>query len=147
MKNLCNRFSSEDISKFVDNELSKEKFQDIQNHISHCTSCKTLADNFLSMTHVFAQSAEKQMAQMDIQKISMKLSKLMPNSKPAISHLYFKLASIAVFLVISFFTFQYAVFSPTGPSAIVKSVDTDFASVMILETQKEKHTIIWFTET
>ena len=57
-----------------------------------------------------------------------------------------KLASIAAILMIGLYTFQGSMFDPPGPSAIVKSIDTDFASVMIIETQKEKHTIIWFSE-
>lgn len=33
------------------------------------------------------------------------------------------------------------------PSAIVKSVDTNGSSVMIIETTNTRHTIIWFSET
>jgi hypothetical protein len=62
-------------------------------------------------------------------------------------NIYLKLASITAILMISLFSFQNTWFGTPGPSAIVNSVDTDFASVMIIETQKEKHTIIWFSET
>ncbi len=58
-----------------------------------------------------------------------------------------KLTSIAMISLISLFILQKALFTPTGPSAIVKYVDTDYSSVMIIETQKEQHTIIWFNET
>jgi hypothetical protein len=57
-----------------------------------------------------------------------------------------QLASIAAILLATVIYYQGDTVVPTGPSAIVNSVDGDIASVMILETQASKHTIIWYTE-
>lgn len=62
-------------------------------------------------------------------------------------NIYLKLASILAVLMIGLFPFDEDLLQgPSGPSAIVNSLDTEYASVMIIETQIEKHTIIWFLE-
>jgi hypothetical protein len=62
-------------------------------------------------------------------------------------HLYIKLASLtAVAALLILIVFQPPP-PQLSPSAIVKSLDTNASSVMIIETLKEKHTIIWFSET
>ena len=62
-------------------------------------------------------------------------------------NIYLKLVSLAAVVMIGLFPFDEDLLqNPSGPSAIVNSVDTEYASVMIIETQKEKHTIIWFSE-
>jgi hypothetical protein len=105
---------------------------------------------------VFNDHEDQQALKINPDRLRQKLSQTTPYSKKNLlgdivglfgKNIYLQLASIIVILMISLFSFQGALFSPTGPSAIVTSVDTDVASVMIIETQKEKHTIIWFSET
>lgn len=143
---VCKQFTSQDISLFVDRELSEEKLKIIQEHMHACGDCKKLAEKFSSMGKIVAQHAEKSVSSMDKARIKTGVAEFIQQPAPFIPGLYIKLASFAAIIIISVLIFQNAVFSPKGPSAIVKSVDTDFASVMIIETPNE-HTIIWFSET
>ncbi|MCD4721136.1 MAG: zf-HC2 domain-containing protein [Desulfobacula sp.] len=158
MKKPCNKYTSEDISRFVDNELPRDRYHTLKQHLHHCPDCSLLIEQYKSISAVFNDHADQQGLKIDAAKLKQKFNTAIQNSKKKSlenvfgffgRNIYLKLASITAILMISLFMFQGDgdLFDPAGPSAIVKSVDTDFASVMIIETQKEKHTIIWFSET
>jgi len=156
MEKSCNHYTSEDISRFVDNELPLDQYHAVAQHLIHCPECSRLVEQYRSISAVFNDHADQQALKINPDRLRQKLSQTTPYSKKNLlgdivglfgKNIYLQLASIIVILMISLFSFQGALFSPTGPSAIVTSVDTDVASVMIIETQKEKHTIIWFSET
>lgn len=156
MKKPCSKYSSEDISRFVDNELPRDRYHELARHLHHCPDCRLLIEQYKSISIVFNHHADQQKLKIDPAKLKQKCDRALQNSqkkslKTAFGffgkNIYLKLASITVILMISLFAFQGSLFDPAGPSAIVKSIDTEFASVMIIETQKEKHTIIWFSET
>ena len=156
MKKVCNTYTPEEISRFVDNELPPDHYQKLAQHLTHCRDCSRLVEQYRSISLAFNRHADQQKLKIDPDQLTHKLA-LSVKTSPEKSYrtflgyfgknLYVKLASIAAVLMISLFMFQGDLIAPSGPSAIVKSVDTDFASVMIIETQKEKHTIIWFSET
>jgi RNA polymerase sigma-70 factor (ECF subfamily) len=56
-------------------------------------------------------------------------------------------ASLAALFVIAVFALTNDGPAIAGPSAIVKSIDTDYTAVMIFETPETHHTIIWYSET
>ncbi|MCP3876358.1 MAG: zf-HC2 domain-containing protein [Desulfobacteraceae bacterium] len=156
MEKTCAKYTSEDLSRFVDNELPQDKYQTIEKHLSHCPHCSLLYDQYTSISTVFNNHVDQEILKIDPVKLKQNLDQTLKNSQKKSfgnifehfgKNIYLKLASIAAILMISLYTFQGGLFSPSGPSAIVKFVDTDFTSVMIIETQKEKHTIIWFSET
>jgi hypothetical protein len=158
MTKKCDKYTEQEISCFVDNELVPDRYKSLEQHIEHCPDCKKLVDQYKSMSAVFINHTDKMISKIDTEKLKQKI--LYKNSnknstKDSLGNIfgifskniYLKLASITAILMISLYTFQGELFYPSGPSAIVKSIDTDFASVIIFETQKEKHTIIWFSET
>jgi len=154
MKKNCHAYTSEDISKFIDNELPYSLYHRIEQHLNTCPDCKLLAEEYRTLSAVFTDHVHQEILKIDPVKLKQKYRHTLENSEKKSfgnifgffgKNIYLKLASIAAILMISLYTFIGN--PPTGPSAIVKSVDTDFASVMIIETQKEKHTIIWFSET
>ncbi|MBU8910228.1 MAG: zf-HC2 domain-containing protein [Desulfobacterales bacterium] len=156
MKKQCNKYTSEDISRFVDNELPRNRYHELVQHLSHCPECKLLVEQYRSISAAFNEHADQQELKIGTGKLKQKVDHVIQNSqkKPVgtvfglfSKNIYLKLASITAILMISLFIFQEGLFDPAGPSAVVTSVDTDFSSVMIFETQKEKHTIIWFSET
>ena len=157
MKKTCNQYTSEDVSRFMDNELSSDQHQALAEHLGHCPDCRRLAEQFQTISDVFTGFTDKETARIDPgrpgQKLERYLQKYEKRNLGTVfglfgKNIYLKLASIAAILLISLFAFQAGRFTtPAGPSAIVKSLDTDVASVMIIETEKEKHTIIWFSET
>ena len=156
MKKPCSKYSSEDINRFVDNELPRDRYHELARHLHHCSDCSLLIEQYESISIVFSDHADQQKLKIDPARLKQRFDRILQNSqKKSLKNafgffgrnIYLKLASITAILMISLFTFQGGLFDPAGPSAIVKSVDTEFASVMIIETQKEKHTIIWFSET
>lgn len=156
MKQSCKKYTPEDISRFTDNELSKEQTENLTKHFKQCHDCKRLATQYKSLSSRFNAVTDHKISQLDSAKIKQRLEQIIQNpEKNSLGNifglfgknLYLKFASIAVIFIISMFVFQGKLMTPTGPSAIVKYVDTDVASVMIIETQKKHHTIIWFSET
>jgi len=49
-------------------------------------------------------------------------------------------------MLVMFFYLAMMPVPASGPSAIIDSLQGDFASVMILETQKSRQTILWIHE-
>jgi hypothetical protein len=157
MKKPCSRYANEIISCFIDNEVNSVLHNEILQHQSQCPDCSPLIEQYRSAAARFTQLADSQTAGLNLDRKTVKSVQAIPaaRKKPIFlptflfnQNRYLKLAAIAAILVISLAAFQKNhVNEPKSPSAIVKSIDTDFTSVMIIETQKEKHTIIWFSET
>lgn len=156
MKNQCNKFTQEQIGMFVDNELDQDLSHAIQEHQKNCPDCKALIEEYKGLSEMFSSHADQQVSLINPERLKQKLEHV-ANRKNNNSiwspgtflgkNIYLKLASIAAILVISLVAFTTRLSGPAGPSAIVNSVDADVASVMIIETEKQKHTIIWFSET
>lgn len=156
MKKPCNTYTSEDISKFVDNELPQDRYHALADHLRYCPGCNSIVEQYKALSAVFNYHANQQRLKIDPDKLKQKFDRTLKKSQKKSlgnifsffdKNIYLKLASITAILMISLFAFQGRVLDPAGPSAIVKSVDTEVASVMIIETQINKHTIIWFSET
>ena len=156
MKQKCHKYSSESISQFVDNELLKEQSQQLAQHIKQCSHCSNLIKQYQTISTGFNTFTDLKTAQIDTTKVRQKLDQTIQKSQEKSyvnifgflnKNLYLKLASVAALFFITIFTFQAKLLTPSGPSAIVTSVDTNFSSVMILETQNSHHTIIWYSET
>jgi anti-sigma factor RsiW len=156
MKKTCTLYRPEQFSRFVDHELAESIRDEMTRHLVSCPDCRGLVDRYIAMDREINRLAEQEILKFDPDQVKQRLGSALENSrlKPRTSvltffhkNIYLKLASIAAILMISLIPFQGALFDSSGPSAIVKSVDSDFASIMIFETQKEKHTIIWLSET
>jgi len=149
MKKTCSMYMSEDLSRFVDNELSQSRYHELAKHLHHCSDCSRLVEQYKTLSVMFNEHADNKGLKLDPDALKQNFVEATQSSQTKIpGNIYLKLASIAAILMISLFWFQGGMFRSTeGPSAIVTSVDTDFSSVMIIETQKKKHTIIWFSET
>lgn len=156
MKKTCDKYTTEDISRFVDDELPRDKYDAVVQHLNNCPYCQRLSEKYNALSTIFNDQTDQEILTVDATRLEQIISNRIQNSKkPSFTNIfgflgrniYLKLASITAILIIGLMPFQGTLFGTQGPSAIVKSIDTDFASVMIIETQKEKHTIIWFSET
>jgi len=149
MTQQCSKYTQKFISRFVDNELDPARTMEFSFHLKNCQDCAKLVTKFQKLGIVFNTHVATQIAQaspVDLATTPLDYEK--PNGLfgRMTDHLYIKLASLtAVAALLILAVFQGA--PPAGPSAIVKSLDTNASSVMIIETIKEKHTIIWFSET
>jgi hypothetical protein len=156
MEKKCDLYTSEDISLFVDHELSSDQCRAFEHHLSFCRNCSRLVDQYRNVSLAFSRHAHRKTMGVPALDLEHEFNKPLLNSKKEplknISglfgkNIYLKLASLAAVVMIGLFPFDGDLLqNPSGPSAIVNSVDTEYASVMIIETQKEKHTIIWFSE-
>ncbi|MFH2091123.1 MAG: hypothetical protein ABIJ31_02060 [Pseudomonadota bacterium] len=156
MKKNCTQYTSEQISQFIDKALPDTLFMTIDAHQKNCTDCRDLIKKYQAMSDLFSSHADHQVDKIDTHRLKKNLEPVFGQSHekyPGLSgklfgkNIYLKLASIVAIVVISMVVFQGRLSEPTGPSAIVKSINTDFSSVMIIETQQHHHTIIWFSET
>ncbi len=157
MKTKCSKYTPKDISRFVDNELFEDQCKTLAQHIEQCPHCSQLSMHYRTLSIAFNDHVrEKQDLKINKAVLEQKFNSVIQNNekKPwgnifgfSKKFIVVKLAGIAMISLISLFTFQKVLFTPMGPSAIIKYVDTDYSSVMIIETQKKQHTIIWFNET
>jgi len=156
MNKECNKYKPEHISRFVDKELEPGDYQAVLKHIDNCPECTNLVNQYKALSNRFKSHVDQEVLKFDTTGLKQNIADIVQKpGKISLGNIfgfsginkYLKLASITAILMISLFVFQKGLLGPTGPSAIVKSIDTDFESVMIIETQKEKHTIIWFSET
>ncbi len=154
MTRHCSKYTEKFISQYIDNELDSARSMEFSSHLGNCPGCTGKVNDFKRLSIVFNNHTATQVAQAS----SLDMAKKFPNpgkhNGPVArffgslsDHLYIKLAfftAVASLLIL-------IVFQPPppqlSPSAIVKSLDTNASSVMIIETLKEKHTIIWFSET
>nr|NJM01306.1 zf-HC2 domain-containing protein [Desulfobacula sp.] len=156
MEKKCDLYTSEDISRFVDHELSFDQYRSCERHLLLCRDCSRLVDRYKAVSLAFSRHAHGEKIGAHTPDFKHSLDKALKrsenNSLQNISglfgkNIYLKLAGIAAVLMIGLFPFDGDLFqNPAGPSAIVNSVDAEDASVMIIETKNEKHTIIWFSE-
>ena len=153
MTKPCSQYTTEQISRFIDKELPDDQYQTLLRHQETCPACRECIETYTRAGQIFAAQVQGRVDALDPDALPDRLTPYFENNlserqRPSGSwfgkNIYLKLASIVAILVIGTIAFQD---QPSGPSAIVKSIDTDYSSVMIIETQKEKHTIIWFSET
>ncbi len=156
MEKKCEAYTSEDISRLVDIELSSDQCRAFEHHLSLCSECSRLFSQYKDLSLAFSRHTHKEAMGIGALHLEHKLEqKIQCSEKKTYQNIsglfgknfYLKLAGIAAVVMIGFFPFDPTLLgTPSGPSAIVNSVDTEYKSVMIIETQKEKHTIIWFSE-
>ncbi len=137
----CSRYTEEFISRFVDNQVSCPDQDNFVRHMDSCPACaKTLAE-FSQVNHAFERHVATQANR--IRPISLE-------KKPAARSrgIVLKLAAMGTAgLIFAVALLPWAGDRISEPSAIVNSVDTYGSSVMIIDTQDNRHTIIWFSET
>lgn len=155
----CSEYTEEEISRFADNESDTDiKSSKIARHIDTCSECRDLAETYQKFSALLTRHVDETELKLDQQSLRKLQSiyskkerqqgflrslttKLIPEST------VLKFAAAAVLFVISFLAFPRTSPLSSDPSAVVKYIDTDFSSVMIIETQNKHHTIIWFAET
>jgi len=156
MTQQCSRYTQKIIGQFVDNELAPDKTMELSSHIEHCQDCAGQAARLRKLSAVFNSHVTTQADKINFSPRNMAATPIDHGKAHGFfvrffggitDHLYIKLASLgAVAALLILAVFQGAP-PPVSPSAIVKSLDTNASSVMIIETLREKHTIIWFSET
>ncbi|MCP3901596.1 MAG: zf-HC2 domain-containing protein [Desulfobacteraceae bacterium] len=158
MKRACKIYDEKTIGEFIDNELSSEKNKAIAEHIETCPICHNIATNYQHLSDVFIKSTSDKLDQIDTKLLGQNVLEQIKRKETGFfkkvfdyfsPKIYLKVASVVVIMIASFIYFQERPLNSIdsiGSSAVVNSVDGDVSSVMIFETEKSKHTIIWFSE-
>ena len=150
------------LSQFVDNALPPETRTSLEQHLSTCPACQRTIKSYQDIDTKIIQNIQRHSHRENNtsleQELLVKLRKEKTTEASDFSFfqgmidfikgkkIYLQMASFAAILVMSmaFLQNQKVVFH--SPSAIVNSIDGDMASVMILETREQHHTIIWYKE-
>ena len=150
------------LSQFVDNALPPETRTSLELHLSTCPACQNTVKSYQNIDNRVIQNIQRHSHLVNntalVQELVVKLKKEKATEASDFSFfqgmiefikgkkIYLQMASFAAILLISmaFLQDQKVVFH--SPSAIVNSIDGDIASVMILETREQHHTIIWYKE-
>ena len=150
------------LSQFVDNALPPETRTSLEQHLSTCPACQHTVKSYQNIDTKVMQNIQRHshgvnntaLAQALLVKIR-KENVMEPSDFSFFQgmidfikgkKIYLQMASFAAILVMSMALLQDQKVVFHSPSAIVNSIDGDMASVMILETQEQHHTIIWYKE-
>ncbi len=154
MKQGCPQYDPELIGRFVDGELTGTERDAVSRHLEECLQCRKTVQSCERMSHTLSALLEMEASSLPETVIEENvLSGINEKEKtflfnlPHPAKLYLQTAFIIVIMIVGgTFYMKYPAVAPT-PSAIVNYVEGDAASVMIFETENEKHTVIWYTET
>ncbi len=151
------RCDRERLSCFVDNALTPKEAADVKEHLKLCPDCYAVVQAFESLSNGFKKGVERRISAADTTCVGDKLFQQIRKEErafPAKVADYFssgkivlQALSIAVIIAVSLIYYQGGGVAEKGPSAIVKLVDGNAASVIIFQTENENHTIIWYSET
>lgn len=170
MTKSCRKYTLETISMFIDMELPEAEFKALSAHIEQCEACAEQVKNLQQIATKFDHIATAEVDRLKKTRFNITAGQFASTLtfwnfgrifKFMREHMSVKVASVAAIAIVTIL----AVFQGTeeiypkspgpgniaahlsGSSAIVTSVDTNYSSIMIFETKKEKHTIIWFSNT
>jgi hypothetical protein len=143
------------LGRFFDRELEADESVGISGHIEDCHACKEEFRDNQFISALFRAGVEEELSRANLQEVEERLVALIRTKKGPwwvqlkdlclSKKLYMPAAAVAAMLLI----FLLVARTPTpasGPSAIIDSLQGNFASVMILETEKSRQTILWIHE-
>jgi len=81
MKKSCRQYTPEDISIFVDNELSRDKYQELVQHLEQCSHCSSLVKDYNALSAAFQNHAQSKISQIDSARVKQKLDQTIQNSE------------------------------------------------------------------
>lgn len=155
IKEACRQYDEKTAGMFVDGELDQKRAGQFREHIRDCGCCRNLVALYSKVGNTLASNAADEVSFLEhtafrkkvfeaVRKKERKRVKRFPGTSTPLKNVL-KPAFIAAIIISGAFLLYSDSMPVKEPSAIVNSVYTDTASVMIMETRKEKHTIIWFS--
>lgn len=138
----CSRYPGRFISRFMDNEVTADEHRAFLNHLDCCSTCRETLESYRAAGDLFRRHVSDQAAKIPLVRMPGTPAKARPFSPFGLGLKLASVAAAALILVFAFFPEQQEL----APSAIVDSIDTDYASVLIIEAPDTGHTIIWFSQ-
>jgi len=148
----CPKYSFEALNRYYDRALDEATLKEMAGHIDHCPRCSALMDELCHISAAFTAQVREQIKE----QAPVQVPRSVDNTAGGIFARFTRgifqaplgrMVSLAMVVFISIGVIGFKTLVPQSPSAIVNYIDTDLPSVMIIETEKQHHTIIWFSET
>jgi anti-sigma factor RsiW len=143
------------LNRFFDEELGPDESARMAHHLKYCPSCQETLRHNQSVSTLFRTGLDEVLAPINFEKVEEGVLALMHKKRGpwwmklrdqlVCKRFYVPAAAAAAGLVL-FFALVTGPAPAPGPSAIINSFEGDVGSVMILETEKAHHTILWFSE-
>ena len=143
------------LNRFFDGELGPDESARMAHHLEYCRSCQQALRDNQSVSTLLRTGLDEVLARINLEAVEegvlalihskrgpwwMKLTNQFVSKK-----FYVPAAAVATGLIL-FFALVTGPAPAPGPSAIINSFQGDVGAVMILETEKSHHTILWFSE-
>jgi hypothetical protein len=143
------------LNRFFDEELGPDEFARMTHHLKYCPSCQEVLRHNRSVSKLLRTGFDEALAPIDFKALEQGVLALIHKKRGpwwmkfkdqlVSKKFYIPAAAVATGLVLLFALVTGPAPAP-GPSAIIDSLEGGVGSVMILETEKAHHTILWFSE-
>ena len=143
------------LDRFFDRELEPDASVAISGHLEHCHTCKEEFQGNQFVSSLLKAGVEEELSRANLQGVEKRVLSLIGAKKGpwwiqfkdlCLSKKFYVPAAAMAAALIMFFHVMRVPTPASGPSAIIDSLQGNFASVMILETQKSRQTILWIHE-
>jgi hypothetical protein len=143
------------LDRFFDRELEPDATFAMSGHVEDCHACKEELRGNQFVSSLFRACVEEERSRADLQEVEERVIGLIRTKRGlwwihlknlCLSKKLYVPAAAVTAMFVMFFHLTGTPAPASGPSAIVDSLQGDFASVMILETQKSRQTILWIHE-
>jgi hypothetical protein len=144
------------LDRFFDRELESDASVAISGHVEHCHACKEEIRGNQFVSSLLRAGVEEERSRANFQEVEERVIALIRKKRSlwwihlknlCLSKKLFVPATAVAAMFVMFFYLARTPTRASGPSAIIDSLQGDFASVMILETRKSRQTILWIHET
>jgi anti-sigma factor RsiW len=143
------------LSRFTDDELESGEQIRIREHVVHCPSCRRDLYDHRTISALFTAGVKRELLEARFEKVEESVLSLIQKKsmpwwvdawKSLLSRKFYvpaaAAAAVLLFLLLPAGPKPHA----SGPSAVVSYLGGEVESVMILETERSRRTIVWFSE-
>lgn len=143
------------LNRFFDEELGPDESARMAHHLKYCGSCQEALRDNQSVSALLRTSLDEALARISFEEVEEGVLALIHRKRgpwwmklrdQVVSKRFYVPAAAVATGVVLFFALVTGPAPAPGPSAIINSFQGDVGSVMILETEKSHHTILWFSE-
>lgn len=143
------------LNDFFDQELTPNESAEMNRHVEDCPLCQKILQHNQSVSTLLVRGLDEALARVDfdtleegvLARIDTKRAPWWINlGNQLVSKRFYVPAAAVATVIVLFLTFAAPPAPVAGPSAIINSFEGNVGSVMILETEKSHHTILWFSE-
>jgi anti-sigma factor RsiW len=144
----------EQLSRFVDGDLSSEEKAQVENHLETCSHCRQQVETVEAVSKAFKKHVEQVAADTDFSALEKEVvnkalhqARYRDKGASFFTSLKFFVPAVATACLILFWGYTRFIAPPVvAPSAIINSFTGSMSSVMIFETPETKQTILWYHE-